>query len=207
MTPTTKLISKSISRLQLLGGQSGIPGSYSSPFAMEIIYHRMQVSVTQDLQFIYDYLPGSGVFRPNTTPIADAALDDYIRSLQQMSVPNLPPLYSMYNAAPNIVAAKACYIAIELIGSQNLAFQINSPGINIDVNVVANYNSLLHYDTSLSRFTAGQGYPDDTCYLVCFGLQHYRAGVNDNYSINFQITQASGNIIDAQVDPHIKNRG
>jgi len=184
-----------------------VPAYGKADFAKEIIYLQMQVSVSPDLQFSYQYLSGSGVLVPDDEGIIkDADLDDYVQDLQAGAYAGLlDPVHNTLNAAPNIVTVQPCYIVMELFASPTLIFEPGYPGIKVEH--ANDYDTLYYYDTSLTR-TPRNPAAGEPCYIVCFGLKTDLAATRtDQYSILLQFAQASGNTIDAEVDPHIKNRG
>lgn len=209
--PEAKFALETLEKLLMAGEEvTEPPKRYAAgvaDFAEEIIYHRMQVSVSPELTFSYDFLPGSGVYRPAQI-IKDADLDSLIVGLQGGTLPVSSSLYNMHGAAPNIVAKKKCFIAIELVGPQNLMFRPGAPAIKIDQTKASYYTGLFHYDTSLIRYPDNAPTADqEPCYIVCFGLSNFRVDDKDDFSIFFQFTQPSNSTIYAEVDPHIKNRG
>jgi|GEM_PF-6696660 len=210
----TTLISSSLGTVHGLTGGGTAPGAYSGDFAYEILYHRMTISVS-GLQFSYDYGYGSGILRPTTAgqTIDDVHnLDGYISDLQSgVYDGTLPSLYNAHNAAPDIDVKKPCYIVLDIRGPQALSFQPTEYGVLIDPAKAAKYSCLYEYNTSLTRY-AGKAPPAasnaDLCYIAIFGIKtpSYDNAL-DTYSLSFQIAQSSGSPINAQIDPHIKNRG
>jgi len=186
------------------------PGpSTGGNFASEILYLKMMVISTTDLQLTCTYESGSGVFVPSGGGlIRDQDLDGYIQNLHNGTAGPLGPIYGAGTlVAPDVQVQRDCYIVIELVYPANLTLQ---PGVGaITIVEYAKYRSLYHYDANLTRH-AGTSPPSAAnlpCSIVCLGLSNFNDGDTDSFNLLIHLAQNTGNAIDAKIDPRIKNRG
>jgi len=172
--------------------------------ASEILYHKLQISVSPDLAFTYSYLNGSGVFWNYD------GIDDFLGALRISPAPLVPDagLYGVANSAPNVVVKHKCYVVIELHGAANLRFRSGQPAIKMgDDYGHLHYCSLVHVDTTWEHHPTVAPDDDEPCYLAYFGINDpIPESGHQLYYLYFQFDQ-SGDVILAMIDPAIKNRG
>jgi len=168
----------------------------------------MKVTSTIDLQLTCTYEDGSGVLVPGGM-IRDQDLDGYVHNLHSgFYAGHLLPVYGTGILVPPDIQVKTnCYIVIDLIYPGNLTLQ---PGVAaITIENYAKYRSLYHYDQSLTRHSGTSPVSSDNlpCSIVCFGLSSFVDDDDDSFSLMLHLSQDTGNVVDAKIDPHIKNRG
>lgn len=191
-------------RAAALYGGGGTPGfalgTQALTNAAEILYHKLQVSISSGLDFSYTYLEGSGIYTNGT-------IDDFLGELEDTGAPYISSLlYNMANDAPNIVVKRSCFVVIELHGLPNLRFQSSHRAIDTVQDYHAEYCSLVHIDTSWAESPVTSS-STEPCWLAYFGVDSPQSNRDDGYNLYFQFDQSSNQTIYAQVDPMIKNKG
>jgi len=182
----------------------------TNPFALEILYHRLSVSMTASGLPSCTYLDGSGISQYNAgdLPLDQTDIQNYMDDLQTGLPTVTCGLYNASSDAPNIMVRNPCYVIIELHTSLGLRFingETNIPALQTQLDWAGRYCNLWQYDVEWNKSQTPSEITED-CYLLYFGVRSVVVGNNDRFNLNFQ----SGDDPDAiyiTVDPAIKNRG
>lgn len=201
----TNFTTTSPKSIHSLGGTSYELGTNADGFMpVEILYHKLEVTILPSLDFSYSFMNGSGIRNNANVGQFLADLEDGPPALDKHH------LYNTAVDAPNIVVKNSCYVVIELNGVPRLRFESGYRAIDMGVaGVDSEYILLNHIDTGWDS-TPKTSSAADSCYLIYFGVSNplpKASNTNHPFNIYFQLDQITGGTVYVTVDPHIKNRG
>jgi len=204
--PRADILSAPGSTVYVLPHQDDI----SHPFAVEILYHRLSVSMTASGLPSCTYLDGSGIsqYAASDLPLDQTDIQNYMDDLQNGLPTVTRGLYNAPSDAPNIMVRNPCYVIIELHTSMGLRFvngATDTPALQTQMNWAGRYCNLFQYDVDWNKSDNPSDITED-CYLLYFGVRSVMVGNNDRFNLNFQ-TGDDPDAIYITVDPAIKNRG